>query len=79
MQWILMVVGGLLGLMVDESLSGGLIGVLLGIVIGQAMALRGMKTQIKQLGAAIDERTRRASASLDVLHKRLLKVVKPRQ
>ena len=74
MQWILMVVGGLLGLMVDESLSGGLIGALLGIVIGQAMALRGMKTQIKQLGAAIDERTRRASASLDVLHKRLLKV-----
>ena len=78
MQWIFMLVGLVLGALVDESLSDGLLGGVIGLALGQAVRLQGLALQnadlrkelmalaarFEQVGAALQERLRHLEAGL---------------
>ncbi|MDO9622465.1 MAG: hypothetical protein Q7J46_00530 [Pseudomonas sp.] len=49
MQWIFMLVGLVLGALVAESLTGALLGALVGLGIAQTLRLRGLEAQNAEL------------------------------
>lgn len=51
MQWIFMLVGLVLGVGSSESVTGALLGGLIGLSLGQALRLQGLETRNAQLAA----------------------------
>ncbi|WP_397457765.1 DUF2339 domain-containing protein [Pseudomonas asplenii] len=64
MQWILMLVGLVLGWMIDEIILDALIGALMGLVIGQAFRLRSLGRQASSQEARLQQ-TQQALATVE--------------
>jgi uncharacterized membrane protein len=74
MQWIFMLVGLLLGAASDESLSGAIFGGLLGLVLAQALKMRTLELQQRELGKELQAAAQRFEQVTTAMQQRLLKV-----
>ncbi|NQD91350.1 DUF2339 domain-containing protein, partial [Pseudomonas sp. CrR25] len=72
MQWILMLVGLVLGALVGESPSAALLGGLLGLSLGQAFKLHGLERQCAALVAELEGFAERFERGTTAIHERLL-------
>ncbi|WP_341304395.1 DUF2339 domain-containing protein [Pseudomonas sp. TMP25] len=72
MQWIFMLVGLVLGALADETLSGSLIGALLGLGLGQALRLHGLTRENAALTAQLKVFSLRFEQGTAALYERLL-------
>jgi uncharacterized membrane protein len=67
MQWMLMLIGLLLGWILDESFSEALLGALLGLGLGQAMRIGRLSTQTAEQRRLLDQ----AQVALNAVEQRL--------
>lgn len=67
MQWMFMLIGLVLGWVLDESFSDALIGALIGLGVGQAFVLRHLSAQAAQQGRELKQ----AQAALGAVEQRL--------
>ncbi|MCE6978031.1 DUF2339 domain-containing protein [Pseudomonas frederiksbergensis] len=67
MQWMFMLIGLLLGWLLDESFSGALLGALLGLGIGQAIRISRLSTQAAEQRRLLDQ----AQVALNAVEQRL--------
>ncbi|KJU75978.1 membrane protein [Ectopseudomonas oleovorans] len=74
MQWIFMLVGLVLGVGVSESVTGALLGGLIGLSLGQALRLQGLETRNAQLAAQLKDFAERFDHGTRAIHERLVKV-----
>jgi len=74
MQWIFMLVGLVLGVGASESVTGALLGGLIGLSLGQALRLQGLETRNAQLAAQLKDFAERFERGTRIMHERLLKV-----
>ncbi|CAM3660862.1 DUF2339 domain-containing protein [Ectopseudomonas alcaliphila] len=74
MQWIFMLVGLVLGAGVSESVTGALLGGLIGLGLGQALRLQGLETRNAQLTAQLKDFAERFDRGTRAMHERLVKV-----
>ncbi|MDM8348330.1 DUF2339 domain-containing protein [Pseudomonas sp. sp1636] len=74
MQWIFMLVGLVLGALVAESLTGALLGGLVGLGIVQALKLRGLEAQNAELAKQLKSFAERFEQGTQAVHERLCKV-----
>lgn len=74
MQWIFMLVGLVLGVGASESVTGALLGGLIGLSLGQALRLQGLETRNAQLAAQLKDFAERFERGTRAMHERLLKV-----
>ncbi|WP_371364108.1 DUF2339 domain-containing protein [Pseudomonas sp. QL9] len=74
MQWILMLVGLVLGIGWDESIEGALFGAGLGLLLGQALALHGLQRQNNRLRQQLEQFAARFETGTEALYQRLLKL-----
>ncbi|MFI8734546.1 DUF2339 domain-containing protein [Ectopseudomonas toyotomiensis] len=74
MQWIFMLVGLVLGVGASESVTGALLGGLIGLSLGQALRLQGLETRNAQLTAQLKDFAERFERGTRAMHERLLKV-----
>ena len=74
MQWIFMLVGLVLGVGSSESVTGALLGGLIGLSLGQALRLQGLETRNAQLAAQLKDFAERFERGTRAMHERLLKV-----
>lgn len=74
MQWIFMLVGLVLGVGVSESVTGALLGGLIGLSLGQALRLQGLETRNAQLAAQLKDFAERFERGTRAIHERLVKV-----
>ncbi|MDP3365818.1 MAG: DUF2339 domain-containing protein [Pseudomonas sp.] len=74
MQWIFMLVGLVLGVGVSESVTGALLGGLIGLSLGQALRLQGLETRNAQLTAQLKDFAERFDHGTRAIHERLVKV-----
>ncbi|WP_343352293.1 DUF2339 domain-containing protein [Pseudomonas sediminis] len=74
MQWIFMLVGLVLGAGVSESVTGALLGGLIGLGLGQALRLQGLEARNAQLTAQLKEFAERFDRGTRAMHERLVKV-----
>ena len=68
MQWMFMLIGLVLGWILDESFSDALIGALLGLGIGQAIGLARLRTQAAEQRAQLEQ----AKVALGAVEQRLI-------
>lgn len=74
MQWIFMLVGLVLGAGVSESVTGALLGGLIGLGLGQALRLQGLETRNARLTAQLKDFAERFDRGTRAMHERLVKV-----
>ncbi|WP_417705340.1 DUF2339 domain-containing protein [Pseudomonas sp.] len=74
MQWIFMLVGLVLGVGASESVTGALLGGLIGLSLGQALRLQGLETRNAQLTAQLKDFAERFDHGTRAIHERLVKV-----
>ncbi|MGF0334544.1 DUF2339 domain-containing protein [Ectopseudomonas toyotomiensis] len=74
MQWIFMLVGLVLGVGASESVTGALLGGLIGLSLGQALRLQGLETHNAQLTAQLKDFAERFERGTRAMHERLVKV-----
>lgn len=74
MQWIFMLVGLVLGTGASESLTGALLGGLIGLSLGQALLLQGLEKRNAQLAAQLKDFAERFERGTRAMHERLVKV-----
>ncbi|SFP31515.1 hypothetical protein [Ectopseudomonas toyotomiensis] len=74
MQWIFMLVGLVLGVGASESVTGALLGGLIGLSLGQALRLQGLETRNAQLTAQLKDFAERFERGTRAMHERLVKV-----
>jgi len=74
MQWIFMLVGLVLGVGVSESVTGALLGGLIGLSLGQALRLQGLEMRNAQLTAQLKDFAERFDHGTRAIHERLVKV-----
>ncbi|TNF07651.1 MAG: hypothetical protein EP327_14330, partial [Pseudomonadales bacterium] len=74
MQWIFMLVGLVLGTGASESLTGALLGGLIGLSLGQALRLQGLEQRNAQLAAQLKDFAERFERGTRAMHERLVKV-----
>ena len=74
MQWIFMLVGLVLGVGASESVTGALLGGLIGLSLGQALRLQGLETRNAQLAAQLKDFAERFDRGTRAIHERLVKV-----
>jgi len=74
MQWIFMLVGLVLGVGASESVTGALLGGLIGLSLGQALRLQGLETRNAQLAAQLRDFAERFDRGTRAIHERLVKV-----
>ncbi|QNH06236.1 DUF2339 domain-containing protein [Pseudomonas sp. B11D7D] len=74
MQWIFMLVGLVLGAGVSESVTGALLGGLIGLSLGQAFRLQGLEQRNAQLVAQLKDFAERFDRGTRSIHERLVKV-----
>lgn len=74
MQWIFMLVGLVLGTGASESLTGALLGGLIGLSLGQALCLQGLEKRNAQLAAQLKDFAERFERGTRAMHERLVKV-----
>ncbi|MNQ24964.1 hypothetical protein D3C85_381740 [compost metagenome] len=74
MQWIFMLVGLVLGALVAESLTGAVLGGLVGLGMAQALTLRGLQAQNTELAKQLKSLGERFEQGTQAIHERLLKV-----
>ncbi|VXB04141.1 DUF2339 domain-containing protein [Pseudomonas sp. 8O] len=74
MQWIFMLVGLVLGVGASESVTGALLGGLIGLSLGQALRLQGLETHNAQLAAQLKDFAERFDHGTRAIHERLVKV-----
>lgn len=74
MQWIFMLVGLVLGAGVSESVTGALLGGLIGLSLGQALRLQGLEARNAQLTAQLKDFAERFERGTRAMHERLVKV-----
>jgi len=74
MQWIFMLVGLVLGVGASESVTGALLGGLIGLSLGQALRLQGLETRNAQLAAQLKDFAERFERGTRAIHERLVKV-----
>ncbi len=74
MQWIFMLVGGVLGVLVGESISAGVLGAVLGLACGLALRLQAVERRNAELNRALGEFAERFERGTTAIHERLLKV-----
>jgi uncharacterized membrane protein len=74
MQWIFMLVGLVLGAGVSESVTGALLGGLIGLSLGQAIRLQGVEARNTQLVAQLKDFAERFERGTRAMHERLVKV-----
>lgn len=69
-----MLVGLVLGVGASESVTGALLGGLIGLSLGQALRLQGLETRNAQLAAQLKDFAERFERGTRIMHERLLKV-----
>ncbi|WP_192980303.1 DUF2339 domain-containing protein [Pseudomonas sp. EggHat1] len=74
MQWIFMLVGLVLGVGASESVTGALLGGLIGLSLGQALRLQGLETRNAQLAAQLKDFAERFDSGTRAIHERLVRV-----
>ncbi|MDH4584280.1 DUF2339 domain-containing protein [Pseudomonas sp. BN415] len=74
MQWIFMLVGLAFGAGIDESVTGALLGGLMGLGLGQAIRLQGLARENAELRKAQASFAARFDKGTQAIHERLLKV-----
>lgn len=74
MQWIFMLVGLVLGALADESLSGAILGALIGLGLGQALKLQGLERDNALLQGQLKALALRLEQGSAALYERLRKL-----
>ncbi|WP_271409600.1 DUF2339 domain-containing protein [Pseudomonas sp. Q1-7] len=74
MQWIFMLVGLAFGAGIDESVTGTLLGGLMGLGLGQSIRLQGLARENAELRKALSGFTARFDKGTQAIHERLLKL-----
>ncbi|MBC9249018.1 hypothetical protein A9179_01890 [Pseudomonas alcaligenes] len=74
MQWIFMLVGLVLGALADESITGALLGGVIGLGLGQALRLHGLASENAALRKELKGFAERFERGTTAMHERLLKV-----
>lgn len=77
MQWIFMLAGLLLGAVADESLSGAILGGLLGLTIAQALKARRLEFQQAALGQELQAAVDRFERTVASLQQQQLRQLEP--